>query len=140
MDSVLAPILGELDTNLLIFFAVLMGACILFAILKKAIKIAIVVGCLMVASIALIPYAQSFQEKFKFSVDAGVATLVIDGAEYTLDRELIEHIKIENKGFDGYDVEFTEEDGVTYVQIPTYLVKSITDFADKYKIDYQLLE
>lgn len=140
MNSVLAPILGELDTNLLIVFAVLMGACILFALIKKAIKIAAVVGCLMTIAILLIPYVKDFQNKFKFSIDSGVATLVVDGSEYIIDRELVEHIRIENKGFDGYKIEISEEDGITYITIPTYMVKNLTDFADKYKIDYEVFD
>lgn len=140
MESFLAPILGEVDTRLLIVLAVGLVIFLILAILKKALKLAIGIGIAAIIIIYAVPMATEFQKDYKFEVADGVAVVTIKGKEFELDKDYITDISLVNEGLSGWRAEIASEDGVTHVVIPQFMYESVKGFANKYSIPIEVRE
>lgn len=146
MESMLAPILQEVDTRILIGFAVVMGILVVVTLIKKAVKLSAVVAAFAAIAIAIVPAANDFQEKYKFNIVDGAAVFSIEGTDYKIDKRTVDNIEMENTGFSGYKTVITflgnegEASSNITLNIPTFMVSSIRDFADKQDIKIKVRE
>lgn len=140
MTTMLEPILGTLDTRIVMVFVGIMAICIVLSLIKKAFKVAIIVAILAILVSMLVPLANEFQEKYKFSLEDGIVSITLDGQEYTIDRLECESIYLENKGMDGYALVIQMEEGVFQVTIPRFMLESMQNFAERYNIPLDVKE
>ena len=134
METLLEPILAELDYRVVIGAVAILLIVGALALVKKVIKVGIVVIILALSLSTLGPMAQSFQENYKFNVENGVIHIVLSGNEYTIDKDLCEEINMTSKGIKGYELEAVFEDGTLRVMIPTFMVEKIQAFGNKHGI------
>ena len=134
MDIVLQPILSELDPRVITGVVVLLLIVGVLALIKKVIKIGVIVIILALSMSTLGPMAHSFQENYKFNVENGVIRVVLDGAEYEIDKDLCKKITLTNKGVTGYEVEAEFKDEILKIVVPTFMMSKIQAFGNKHDI------
>lgn len=134
METLLEPILAELDYRVVIGAVAILLIVGVLALVKKVIKVGIVVIILALSLSTLGPMAQSFQENYKFNVENGAIHIVLSGNEYTIDKDLCEEINMTSKGIKGYELEAVFEDGTLRVMIPTFMMGKIQAFGNKHGI------
>ena len=110
------------------------------ALIKRALKVAIVVGVLAFGVSTLGPMAQSFQENYKFEVQDGVATILADGQTVKLDRSTIKDLELVNQGAAGYILKVKYVDGLGSIKIPTFMVTPIKSYVGKMDIPLSITE
>lgn len=140
MTSMLEPILGQVDPTVLWVFIGIMAVCVVLSIIKKAIKIAVTVALIASLATVIAPLAQEFQENYKFEIVDSTAILKIKGEEFRLSRDECKDIRLENKGSKGYSLIVDTKNGKLDIIIPTFMMTSMRDFADKYGIPVSVLE
>lgn len=140
MTTMLEPILGTVDPKIIYMFAGIMGVCIILAIIKKVFKVAIIVTIIAAIALAIVPFAEDFQEKYKYNLEDGIVTIMIEGQQYLIDRADCKSIEMQNEGMAGYSLRVVASDGALEIIIPTFMKPSVEDFASRYGIPITVRE
>ena len=140
MESMLEPILGNIDVNILWIFIAIMGVCIILSIIKKAIKLTIFVAAIAAIAIVLVPMAQDFQTKYNFQMENGSIVMTINGEEVSVEKDICKEIELENKGSQGYELRAVTDEGTLDIIIPTFMKEGVEVFADRYGIPIEVME
>ena len=141
MDIILGDMLSQLDPKVVYIFVGVMIISAVLAIIKKAIKIGIIVVIIALSVSTLGPMAKEFQDKYKFSIDSGVATIQAENNTIKLDKNTIKDIELINKGVNGYELKVKyKDDGYSHIKIPTFMAPLVKEYATKYSIPAKLVE
>ena len=143
MDNLVAPILAELDTNLVIVIAILMVILLAVAIwvIKKITKMIIFLACVVLCLVFVVPAASSFQEKYSFSVEDNNITIVSDGQEYTLGNlGEIKDITMVYNGMQGVNISIKYDDSSLDIEVPVFINNLLKEYLDSRNVDYVIKE
>ena len=143
MDNLVAPILAELDTNLVIAIAVLMIILLAVSIwvIKKVTKMVIFLACVVICLVFVVPAASSFQEKYNFSVEDNNITIISDGQEYTLGNlGEIKDITMVYNGMQGVNINIKYKDSSLDIEVPVFINNLLKEYLDSRNMDYVIKE
>lgn len=140
MEYIFGGVLSQLDPKVLYVVVGILMLSVILSILKRAVKMAIIIGVMALAVGSLGPMAQQIQENYAFDVRDGVANITVHGQVVELDREKIKEVKLINKGTSGYSLKVQYDDAITEVKVPTFMVSEIKQYAGKYDIPFILEE
>lgn len=140
METLLEPILAELDMKVVIVAVGILLTIGIIALVKKVMKagISVIIVAILIATLG--PMAQSFQENYRFNIEGGVMQIGLGENDYVIDRDSCKEIKLTNKGIAGYEVEAVFEDGLLKIMIPTFMMGQIVTFSDRYNIPTTVIE
>lgn len=140
MTDMFAPILSELNPTYVWIFVGICAILVVLSIVKKAIKLALIVGLIGLCVSVVAPWAQDFQEKYKINFDNGALVMKVNGEDFRLDKEAIKSMQLVNDGFGNYSLGITYDDGLQTIGLPTFMTNTIKEFADRYSIPIEVLE
>lgn len=140
MNLIFGEVLSQLDSRLVYILAGLLAISVIIALIKKAIKLAIIVGVIAFAISSLGPMASDFQNKYQLEVNRDKAVITIDNQKTQLSKEDVSKLLFVNNGLSGYTITVKYNDGIGSVNVPTFMVKSIKDFAENQGIPVEVRE
>ncbi len=134
----LEGVLSQIDPNVIYVVVGILFISIVLALIKKAIKIALVVVVISVLLGGLAPMAKDFQANHKISVENGVVKIFVKGNTLELNKDLIKKIELVNKGVSGYKLKVTYEDGLSTIDIPDYMVNTVKMFVKENDVPIEM--
>lgn len=138
MNLIFGEMLSQVNPKVVYVVVGILLVSFVISLVKQAIKLAILVLIVTVGVSVLGPTATAFQDRYKFNISNGIATIQVDGKEIKLDKDEITKIELVNGGVAGYVVNVTYKDGLSSVTVPTFMSSMIKSYADKHKIQVEM--
>lgn len=132
-------ILSQLSLTAVYIVIVVLAITFILCLIKKEIKIAILLIATMFMVILVGYSAVNLQNNVNFSVVDGVGRLNIRGKSINLDKDIIEKMIVESRGVVGSTLTIKNKDGIGEIDIPTFLVSPLVQFAEENDIEVEIV-
>ena len=137
-------ILSQLDPNIIYVCVGIMVVTLIIAIIKRAVKIALVITVVSVLVYSLAPMASEYQDKFSIHVGEGnVLEMNIDGHEYKVGGEDsgIKSTEFERLSDGNYNLKIMFQNGeIQYIEVPGFMRDAVVKYFDTNEITNKLIE
>lgn len=139
MENMLQPILAELDPKVVYIVVAMFALLVVLAIVKKALKIAIVVAVFGSCIFLLAPAAKEFQSNFKINTEQGAIHLLSEGQEYTIDNFAnIKKATLIYNGKQQIEVDIEYNESFLNFTVPAFMGEQIKEFFDSHDVKYKI--
>lgn len=139
VEQIIGTMLSQIDPMVIKVFLIMIVACLVLALIKKAVKIIITVvliGCL-VAGLGY--FSEQYQDRYKIGINDGIIYLTLDGKDFEL-GDGVKDMVLERQSNGSYNLTATYDDGIQEINIPAFMKPIIEGYDKIFEADIKIVD